>query len=121
MAVHRLTKQYIDNLACPEEGQVVVWDRKLRGFGLVISRTAKAYIVQREVRGRTIRMTLGRHGTVTCMQARAAVRQALATMARGVDPREERRRQEVQGRTLAMVYADYLVARKANLAHLGLA
>ena len=33
MAVHRLTKPYIDNLACPEEGQEVVWDRELRGFG----------------------------------------------------------------------------------------
>jgi hypothetical protein len=113
MAIHRLTAQYIGNLTCPDEGQEVVWDPELRGFGLVISRTAKAYIAQRDVHGRTIRVTLGRHGVMTCMQARAAARQALATLARGADPREERRRQEAQSRTLAMVFDDYTAARKA--------
>jgi hypothetical protein len=47
------------------------------------------------------------------MQARAAARQALATLARGADTREERRRQEVQSRTVTVVFEDYTAARKA--------
>jgi hypothetical protein len=55
----------------------------LRALGYVGTK-AKTYIAQRDVAGRTVRVTLGRHGMVTAHQARVEAQQAINIMRQAV-------------------------------------
>jgi hypothetical protein len=63
MAQLKLTKSAIDRLSHPRKGQRHYWDTQLRGFGLVIGRNTKTFVVQRDINGQTRRMKIGRYGT----------------------------------------------------------
>ena len=47
----------------PDRGQEIVWDAKLRGFGVRLTRSAATYICESRVKGRTRRVTLAPVGT----------------------------------------------------------
>lgn len=94
MATILITKRTVD--ACqPEERQVLLWDRDLKGFGLrVTSGGAKSYIYQFRIGGRgnpTRRYTIGRHGEFTPDQARDRAKELAMMVARGIDPLEMER------------------------------
>ncbi len=77
----RLTKAFVDRAAIPEgRAQALYWDTELRGFGLLVGRPTKSFVVQKSG-GR--RVTLGRHGVLTVAQARQLAIQALAEIANG--------------------------------------
>jgi integrase len=82
----KLTKRRVEAAqAGPREA--FLWDEELRGFGIrVFPSGRRSYLVQYRFGGRTRRVTLGAHGTLTCEEARAEARQALAAVARGEDP-----------------------------------
>lgn len=72
-----LTKRNIDRIPFATEGQVTYWDINLPGFGLVVGKRTKTFLVQVEVRDpgssrgfRTIRRTVGRYGEITPEEAR---------------------------------------------------
>jgi len=102
----KITKRTVD-AATPllEPGtaprQRLYLDTALRGFGLCVGATAKTYFAQRTVRGRSVRVTIGRHGEFTVDQARREAQQLLAKMARGLDPVEEKRKARARGFTLS--------------------
>jgi integrase len=100
----KLTKRAVDGvpLLAPSDKvkQQLYFDAELRGFGMRVGATAKTYFVQREVKGRSRRVTIGRHGVLTPDQARRKAVQLLAKMADGVDPAEEKRRARAKGFTL---------------------
>jgi integrase len=75
-------------------------DTELRGFGLCVGATAKTYFAQRLVGGRSVRVTIGRHGVFTVDQARREAQQILAKMARGENPIVEKRKAAARGFTL---------------------
>ena len=53
------------------EKDTVFWDRELPGFGVRAYATgSKVYVVQTRARGRSKRVTVGRHGVLTAEQAR---------------------------------------------------
>lgn len=81
----RLTKKKIDRVVPPATGQVIYWDDDLAGFGLRVTPTRMTYISQGRVDGRTVRVTLGRHGPLTPGMARNEARKRLGDMARGID------------------------------------
>src|SRR4051794_35037677 len=83
----KLTKSFVAGLELTKGEQRFVWDVELKGFGVRINGSTKAYIVQREVGGRTVRLTLGRTNVLAPDEARNAARDAIAKMARGEDPR----------------------------------
>lgn len=91
MAV-RLTKRIVD-AAMPKEKDVYVWDSSLKGFGLKVTPSGrKVYIVQYRLggrKGRTRRVTIGVHGTLTTEEARVAAKQALGQVSTGNDPAAE--------------------------------
>lgn len=91
MAV-RLTKRIVD-AAMPKEKDAYVWDSSLKGFGLKVTPSGrKVYIVQYRLggrKGRTRRVTIGAHGTLTTEEARVAAKQALGQVSTGSDPAAE--------------------------------
>ncbi len=90
----QLTKRTLDALR-PEPGRdVVVWDAELRRFGVRVTPSgATSFIVQyRNAYGRSRRKTLGQYPPLTVQEARAIARDALAEVAKGIDPAEEKRK-----------------------------
>ena len=91
MAV-RLTKRIVDS-AIPKDKDAYIWDNSLKGFGLKVTPSGrKVYIVQYRLggrKGRTRRVTIGVHGTLTAEEARVAAKQALGQVSTGNDPAAE--------------------------------
>jgi len=75
----RLTKRAVDQIRPDPGGDVLLWDETLSGFGLRVKPSGvRSYVVQyRNPKGRSRRITLGRHGPLTPDAAR---RQALALL-----------------------------------------
>jgi integrase len=69
-----------------------LWDDDLTGFGLKITPAGrKVYLVQYRIggrKGRTRRVTIGRHGSLTPDQARNEAKAILRLVSRGDDPAE---------------------------------
>src|ERR1700686_1042748 len=72
-----LTKPNIDRLPFSGGTQVIYWDTDLPGFGLIVGKRSKTFLVQVDVKDpgkpkgfRTIKQTLGRYGDLTPEQAR---------------------------------------------------
>ncbi|KZD25513.1 tyrosine-type recombinase/integrase [Tardiphaga robiniae] len=88
----KLTKRTVDAIK-PTEGELVLWDDELPGFGLrAKSSGAKSFIVQyRNANGRSRRLTVGRYGVLTVEEARKAAKLALAEVVKGSDPAESRK------------------------------
>jgi len=91
MAV-RLTKRIVD-AANPKDKDAYLWDTSLKGFGLKVTPSGrKVYLVQYRLggrKGRTRRITIGAHGTLTTEEARAAAKQSLGKVSIGSDPAAE--------------------------------
>lgn len=84
-----LTKKTVDAAAAPESGAKFYWDEKLAGFGIRVTASGvKAFICQYRAKdsGKTRRTTIGRHGKITCDQARAHAQKLITSTALGGDP-----------------------------------
>ena len=75
-----LTTPNIDRLPFSGGTQVIYWDTDLPGFGLIVGKRSKTFLVQVDVKDpgkpkgfRTIKQTLGRYGDLTPEQARKFV------------------------------------------------
>ena len=88
----KLTKSLVEAIEPEEAGPVYAWDSRLAGFGVKVLPTGRrSYVVKYRAGGggRAAPQrwaTLGRHGALTCEQAREMARQVLASVARGEDP-----------------------------------
>jgi integrase len=95
MSVSRITKRAVDALR-PATRDLFLWDRDIRGFGVLITpRGHKSYVVQYRVpgagrRGFARRIVLGRHGALTPEEARRLARQELGKVAQGANPAADR-------------------------------
>jgi integrase len=125
MPVMKLTQRNVDRLRAPDPSgkQVVYWDPDLRGFGLLVSgiSNAKTYIVQREVkgktqrvtvakandqekRGKTRRLTVAKANVLKLDDARKRAEKKLDDLAQGRDPKDAE-----TNPTLQKVLDDYIV------------
>ena len=86
----KLTKRIIDLTAFPASGQVLVRDSELRGFALRVTRGSKSFVLEKRIRGRMRRFTLGPYGPLTVEQARVLASTRIGEIARGEDPAEIR-------------------------------
>ena len=95
MATGRISKRSVDALKSGE-GDVYLWDSELPGFGLKVTPAGGlTYLVQYRVggrKGRTRRVTIGKHGPLTPEQARQEAKRILGEVAAGQDPAEDRTR-----------------------------
>ena len=88
-----LTQKAIAKLAAPHPDgkQTVYWDTATKGFGVVCSgRTnQRLYVAQRDVGGRTRRVTLGTVSGLPLQEARQRAEDMLDALRRGVDPKKK--------------------------------
>jgi integrase len=85
----KLTKRTVDALE-PEAKDYFVWDTLVAGFGVrIMPSRAKTYQAQYRKGGRTRRISLGRHGTITVEQARLLAKEVLGDVAKGENPAED--------------------------------
>ena len=108
----KLTKTNIDGLQLTQKGQRIYWDSQLPGFGVVIGKTAKSYVVQHDINGRAVRVTIGKHGVFTPDEARQEARRLLNEMALGRNPVEEKRKRKQENKTLGEVWELFEKTRK---------
>lgn len=111
----KLTKTIVDR-AAPQAKQVTIWCGELKGFGVFIqpSGTRTYFVDYRNAEDVRHRMTIGRHGKVTCEEARKLAIAKLRAVVKGEDPAGERitRRQSLTVRELC---EKYLAACEAGL------
>jgi len=85
----KLTKRTVDALAADAK-DYFVWDTLIAGFGIrIMPSGAKTYQAQYRKGGRTRRISLGRHGTLTVEQARLLAKEVLGDVAKGENPAED--------------------------------
>lgn len=115
-----ITKSIVDKLTPPKvvtkgkTEQQRYYDDKLKGFGIrVTSGGTKAFFVEKLIKGKLSRITIGRYGELTVEQARKQAQILLGQIARGLDPVAEKRAAKMQDKTLKDVFEDYLQARKS--------
>lgn len=89
-------------------------DEALKGFGVLIGAKTKSYVAQRDIGGRTVRVTLGRHGVITTAQARRDAEEALSLMRRGINPNEQKRAAQGHSITLQAAADLYLQSNKTR-------
>lgn len=113
MAQIKINKTNVDNLPfAPVVGkQSFYYDTELKGFGVRVSNQTKTYIVETKIQGKTVRVSIGKHGVITAEQARILAKNRLADMAQGINPNAVKREDKVKGITLKHAYDDYLAAR----------
>jgi integrase len=88
-AMPKLTKGVVDALQ-PAARDAIVFDDEIIGFGVrILPSGQKTYLVQYRSSGRTRRVKIGRHGTLTTDEARKQARVLLGAVAKGDNPAEE--------------------------------
>ena len=107
----KLTKKAVDGLELPENGQQLVWDSELKGFGLRLTPKNATYIVQGRTNGKTRRVTIGKHGVYTADQARKKALKILQDLSNNIDPAAEKRKQKAESVTLEKIVEEYIQDR----------
>ena len=80
-----ISKRTVEALSV--EKDMVFWDSELQGFGVrVYPSGSKVYIVQTRAKGKSKRVTVGRHGVITAEQARQRAALIIARVKAGEDP-----------------------------------
>jgi len=86
----KISKRVVD-AAKGTGSEYFIWDEDLHGFGLrVLKSGKKTYQVQYRHGGRTRRMSLGPHGSLTPEQARKKAKEILGQVAKGDNPAQAR-------------------------------
>jgi integrase len=107
-----ITSLAVSRLENPLKGQRLYLDDNLRGFGVLVSVKAKSYIIQRDIKGRTRRITIGRHGILTADQAKKEAIKLLAQMTGGQDPVIIKQEEKANSLTLKGAADLYLNSQK---------
>jgi hypothetical protein len=107
----KLTKNAIDALPCMPKGQVLYSDTELPGFYLIVGSKAKTFVVQKDMRGRSVRYTIGKYGHFTLEEARKAAKEKLYQMSLGINPAQQEKTDSIKHITLEQLFVEYLNAR----------
>jgi integrase len=112
----KLTKTAIARLKAPDPSgkQTLHWDTELKGFGVLCSGTtnSKTFVVQRDINGKSRRVTVGPVNVLSLDAARDRAKSELALMYQGIDPKAHRRALKAQSVTLRQTLEGYLQTRK---------
>lgn len=87
-------------------------DTELKGFGLCVGAKTKTFFTQRDIGGKTVRVTVGRYGVFTVAQAREEARGLLIEMTKGVNPNRVKERRRTASMTLGEALVMHLGSNK---------
>lgn len=90
------------------------WDTEDRGFLLIVRERSATFSVQKDVRGRTVRVKIGCYPTWTVEQARKKARELMVQMDQGVNPNAAKREARARGTTLREALGMHVTAMKAK-------
>lgn len=117
----RLTKQAVELLPLPNgkanggADEAFYWDNKLAGFGVRLTvKGGRRYVAQARLKGATRRITLGKHGVITCEEARKQAQAWLGSLAGGVDPKVSEKSAKKLAVTLNEVVAKYCEEKRTK-------
>jgi integrase len=112
----KLTMTAVSRLEAPTPSgkQALHWDTELKGFGVLCSgkTNGKSYVVQRDIDGKTRRVTVGPVNVLSLEKARERAQLVLADMYRGIDPKAKRGAEDANAASLESVLESYLNTRK---------
>lgn len=113
----RITKTAVDALTFDQGkgNQQIHYDDEQPGFGVRVTASAKAYVVEGRVNGKTRRISLGRHGKLTADQARKLAKREIGRLAHGIDPSAEKAKARERGITLRAAFDNYLEGKSGGL------
>lgn len=113
----RITKAHVERLRPPARGQQFLRDTELKGFAVRVTASgAKAFCLDKRIKGRSVRKTIGRYPDMTVEAARRQAHIWLGLIAEGKNPfqaDDDRARNQL---TVAFVLEEYLQARKGLMA-----
>lgn len=107
--------------------QAIYWDAKTPGLGLrVTAKGAKSYIFEKQLHGRTIRITIGDVRTWSIAKAQAKATELKALTDQGIDPRKlaiqqrvesdrEHAEQKAKSALVADLWSDYIAYQKDKM------
>ena len=107
----KLTSAAVLEMACPEKGQVLVFDTALPGFGVRLTPGSKSYFCEMRVSGKTRRVTLGKSAILTTEDAKREAKKTLGKMESGIDPTAQKAEERAKTITLDAAGKAYLSAR----------
>lgn len=96
----KIIKAFVDQVPHTERGQMAYCDIDLPGFYLIVGSQTKTYAAQRDMQGKAIRCTIGRHGHFTPEQARKIAKEKLYLMSIGINPNRQEKDQQAKAVTL---------------------
>jgi integrase len=111
----RLTKRKIDAITLPKSGEVILRDQDLPGFALRATKGAKAFVVEKRIKGRLHKVKVGTYGPFTVDQAREAARDILGKLARGESLSSSRG--ELTFEKFSELYLERYAIRKKSYLH----
>lgn len=111
-----------------DKTQSFLWDSSVKGLGVRLTKTTKAFIVQGRIKGGNktdVRIKIGSTDSITLEGARSQAQEFLTQLSHGIDPRNERKRraateeqerQEIkrQDVTLGDAWPIYMAEREPN-------
>src|SRR5690242_12534475 len=105
----QFTRERIESLPCPENGQrAYYYDKKVRGLAVAVSPAGKkTFVLYRKIAGRPERVPIGPFTDLSIEQARGRAEQLNADIALGKNPSEERRKIRSEA-TLEELFNTYL-------------
>ncbi len=113
----RITKRLIDSTERPAKGQVFLRDLELLGFGVRFTPGATTFILEKRIRGRMRRTTIGPYGPVTLEKARKKAKEMIGQIASGQDPAQDRldeKRETTFGDLIEMYKERHLPRKKSG-------
>ena len=82
-----LTQKFIEHLPLIIDGPPKIYfDDGVKGFGVCVGRQVKTYILQRQIKGKSVRVTLARTNELSVSKARAEASHLLLKMRNGYNP-----------------------------------
>jgi integrase len=109
-----ITPKLIEKLEIPESGNVIVYDRSVRGFGVrTTSNGVKSFILNYRVKGRERRYTIARCDEWSVTAARDEAEKLRGQISQGADPMEHRE-EERGAPTFSELAGAYMEAAEAH-------
>lgn len=101
------TIEAVEALPHPTSGQIIYFCTELKGFGVRVGARDKVFVVQRKVKGKAVKITLGRYGQISLHAARKKAEQTTGNLRNGINANEQTRKATANGMTLRDAWTLY--------------